>query len=163
MRCLADLKMLADGAHVRARRAISVHYLSEGSDILSRPSLAASKKRGFCSPLAACGGGVRPCTRAVALRLSLSSDDSRLTTHHSLRNARDRTPCHDPRLLRAKSVVFARRSPPAAAGTSLRAAQAGSDDSPDSRLILPKHRTPGWWPQGSALFLTTHYSRLTSK
>ena len=36
----------------------------------------------------------------------LSSDHSLLTTHHSLRNARDRTPCHDPRLLRAKSVIF---------------------------------------------------------
>ena len=55
--------------------------------------------------------------------------------------ARDRTPCHDPRLLRAKSVVFARRSPPTAAG------------------YVP---VPGREPDSSVLVLTTHYSRLTT-
>ena len=36
---------------------VTTHIQSEGSDILSRPSLAASEKRGFHSPLAAFSGG----------------------------------------------------------------------------------------------------------
>jgi hypothetical protein len=101
----------------------------EGSGILPRPSSCVGKKRRFSLAAAACGGGVHPCTRREASRLSPplicgQRRSERLTSPShvsSLRSAvRDyRAPCHDPPAASGKNVVFPWQSPPRRRATSM--------------------------------------------
>ena len=110
---------------------VTTHVQCEGSDSLSRPSLlrgdsrasmrfapfarpCAAQTRGFCSPLAASGGGVHHAP-ALALTQRQSRVDHSLFTTHLLSMFAERhrrASCHDPRLLphiRAWFCIAARR------------------------------------------------------